>query len=418
MMYQDIFDNANDTSVVDFSKKSYLLQTIKNRFLTYGYRQIQTSTLEQYELYQSITGTVHSDNMIKVIDPSGKILVLRPDVTIPISRMFAPLKQVPASEQRLFYVSEVFRHSTDPQAKNEQTQVGIENFGPSTVELDAEVIALAVHTLRDVGFESFKLEIGQASFFRELLDLLNVSNEEKGELQSLIQAKNISEMKRLLSRLHVEDDLSAIIQQIPFLYGNFLEVIDRAETITLNQQMKNKLQKLKQLYVILQMYEVENFVSLDLGLINHMDYYSDIIFQGFVEHIGKPVLMGGRYDQLADQLNATLPAIGFAYDVDLLFDAMDQHRLFPNVTPEIDIVLLYETTRQRDAIKSASLLRYQGFHVYTAPLSEAVYSPPASTNLIKYETNQQTLEQTNRSRSFRDQEDLLQLLKQQEEDLS
>lgn len=417
-MYQDIFDNANDTSVIDFSKKSYLLQTIKNRFRTYGYQQIQTSTLEQYNLYQSITGTVHPDNMIKVINPSGKILVLRPDVTIPITRMFISSKQVPVPKQRLFYISEVFRHSTDQQVKNEQTQAGIENFGPSTVELDAEVIALAVHTLRDLGFESFKLEIGQAGFFRELLEQLHFSNGEKGELQSLIQAKNISEMKRLFSRLQVEEDLSAIIQQIPFLYGDFVEVIERAEAITLNQQMKNKLQKLKQLYDILQMYEVGNYVSLDLGLINNMDYYSDIIFQGFVEHIGKPVLMGGRYDQLADQLNATLPAIGFAYDVDLLVDAMDQHRLFPNVTPEIDIVLLYEITRQQDAIKSATMLRYQGFKVYTTQLSEALGNLPTSTHLIRYETDQQTLEQLNRSLSFRDQEDLLQLLQQQEEDVT
>ena len=409
MMYQDIFDNTNDTSVVDFSKKSYLLNKIKKRFHTYGYRQMQTSALEAYALYQSISGTVHPDNMIKVIDPSGKILVLRPDVTIPITRMFASLKQVPAPEQRLFYVSDVFRHSIE-QAKNEQTQAGIENFGPSTVELDAEVIALAIHTLQDLGFESFKLEIGQASFFRELLEQLNLANVEKEELQSLIQAKNISEMKRLLSRLEIQDDLSATIQQVPFLYGDFLEVIDRAYVIALNNQMKNKLLKLKQLYETLQMYEVESYVSLDLGLINNMDYYSDIIFQGFVEHVGKPVLMGGRYDQLADQLNAALPAIGFACDVDFLVEAMDQYGLFPDLSTEIDVVLLYEETRQGDAIKSATMLRCQGYQVYVTSMENNL---PASTRLISYQTDQQTIEDANHSLAFTSHDDLLQLLKQE-----
>lgn len=408
-MYQNTFDNASDTSVVDFSKKLYLLKTIEKRFFTYGYQQIETSTLEQYDLYQSITGTVHPDNMIKVIDPSGKILVLRPDVTIPITRMFASLKQVPALEDRLFYVSDVFRHSTDQQEKNEQTQVGIENFGPSTVELDAEVIALAIHTLRDLGFHSFKLEIGQASFFRELLELLNLSDTENSELQSLIQAKNISEMKRLLSRLKVQDDLSAIIEQIPFLYGDFLEVIAQAEAIALNKQMKAKLQKLKNLYEILQIYQVENHVSLDLGLINHMDYYSDIIFQGFVEDVGKPVLMGGRYDQLY----AEISAIGFACDVDFLVDAMKRHSLFPEITNEIDIVLVYEAKKQRDAIQSATMLRYQGFQVY---VTDKKCNLPASASLINYANDQQTLEQNNRSITFTNQDDLLRLLKQQEED--
>ncbi|ASN07177.1 ATP phosphoribosyltransferase regulatory subunit [Virgibacillus necropolis] len=417
MMYQDIFDNTNDTSVVDFSKKSYLLKTIKRRFLTYGYRQIQTSTLEQYDLYQSITGTVHPDKMIKVIDPSGKILVLRPDVTIPITRMLASLNQVQSPEQPLFYISEVFRHSSDQQAKNEQTQAGIENFGPSTVELDAEVIALAIHTLRDLGFDSFKLEIGQASFFRELLELLNLTKAEKSELQLLIQAKNISEINRLLGDLTIQDELSTFIQQVPFLYGNFMEVINRAEEIALNEQMKDKLKKLKKLYEILQFYEVENDVSLDLGLINHMDYYSDIIFQGFVENVGKPVLMGGRYDQLADQLNATIPAIGFAFDVDFLVEAMDQHNLFPEVKTDIDIVLLYEKTRQRDAIKSASMLRYQGYRVYTEQLTAKECNPPASTSLVRYENDQQLLEHVNRSTSFTDQNDLLRLIRQREEDV-
>ncbi|ASK61416.1 ATP phosphoribosyltransferase regulatory subunit [Virgibacillus phasianinus] len=410
-MYQDIFDNTNDTSVVDFSKKSYLLKKIKKRFLTYGYRQIQTSTLEQYDLYQSITGTVHPDNMIKVIDSSGKILVLRPDVTIPITRMFAAINKQQLPVQQLFYISEVFRHAS--QENSEQTQAGIENFGPSTVEQDAEVIALAIHTLHDLGFDSFKLEIGQASFFRELLELLNLSDNARVKLQSLIQAKNVSEIKRLLEQLRIQDDLSILIQQVPFLYGDFLGVIHSASKLALNKQMKNKLAELKRLYEVLQMYEVENYVSLDLGLINHMNYYSDIIFQGFVENVGKPVLMGGRYDQLAEQLNASLPAIGFAIDVDFLVDAMDQHALFPNVTNKMDIVLLTEQARLQEAIQSATMLRSQGYQVNVRTDESTI---PASTSLIRYENKQQTLECLNHTHSFSDQNELMRLLRQQKED--
>src|SRR5699024_2144750 len=98
----------------------------KKRFETYGYKQIQTPAFEAYDVYSDLTGTVKKDDMIKVIDSSGKVLVLRPDVTIPITRMTALSNQPLQREKRYFYILDVFRQLSEENNQKEHTQAGVE----------------------------------------------------------------------------------------------------------------------------------------------------------------------------------------------------------------------------------------------------------------------------------------------------
>ncbi|WP_099156543.1 ATP phosphoribosyltransferase regulatory subunit [Virgibacillus ndiopensis] len=414
-MQQDVFESVNTISLKDYQKREHLLTKIKNRFSTYGYKQIQTPTFEQYDLYKTIAGTINSDEMIKVIDPSGKVLVLRPDVTIPITRIVATNKQIPSSEERFFYISHVFRNSIVQQDKKEHTQAGIENFGPSTPALDAEIIALAIQTVNDLGFNNFKLEIGHAGFFKELLKQINISEQETTQLKQMIQAKNFSEIKPFLEKLSINTDVRHSLQQIPFLYGNTEDVMKRAEAVILNERMNDTLHNLIEVNELLKIYKLDQFVSFDLGLINHMNYYSDIIFQGFVENFGKPVLMGGRYNHLAEQFNTKIPAIGFACDVDSIFSAMQQQALFPTIESLVDFHISYSPTTQRDALITAQELRERGCSVITH-LGNSTSNSLASYN-VHYEENTISIRDQYNTRLFSNKDELLQELLQNKEEL-
>ncbi len=129
----------------DNEKFERIIKTINKRFTTYGYKRIKTSAFEQYDLYSKVKSSINQNEMIKVIDHTGQVLVLRPDVTIPITRELVQNFPELSSELRYFYVQEVFRQPFDKNESIERTQAGIEYFCESSPEADAEVIALACH---------------------------------------------------------------------------------------------------------------------------------------------------------------------------------------------------------------------------------------------------------------------------------
>src|SRR5699024_10742955 len=124
-------------------------------------------------------------------------------------------------------------------------------------------------------------------------------------------------------------------------------------------------ENINKIYETLHAYGVAQRIVIDLSLINHMDYYSDMIFQGFIDNIGKPVIMGGRYDTLANQFGANIPASGFACDVDTLAENIVPD--LGNPIPEIDFLLLYEKPVTKKAFQLVKQLRHDGYQVITYP---------------------------------------------------
>ena len=350
-------EQQSNRAVINYQIKSELIQKLKHRFSTFGYRQVHTPTFEDYDMYTTIQKTVNKDEMIKVIDRSGKVLVLRPDGTIPITRLTASDQTINGSEQRLFYVFNVYRFQDGEGTDKESTQAGVELFGNNKPEADAEIIKLAVQTLKEIGFTNFKIEIGHAGFFKELIGKADLTPIELQQLQELIQSKNLVEMEPFLKKLSLGPELEHAFQAIPLLHGTPHTVLEETKSIIQNEKMQRILDNLTDILDALDDYGVLDHITLNLGLINNMDYYTDIIFQGFVENIGKPVLMGGRYNQLAEQFGKAMPAIGFAYEVDFLLEAMKQHQLTRKITDEKPLYLHYAPERRRDAFSTADLLR-------------------------------------------------------------
>ena len=342
--------------------------------------------------------------MIKVIDTSGKVLVLRPDVTIPLTRTMALNTQ--EKYERLFYVLDVFRQSQEQMDQKESTQAGIECFGKNAPEIDSEVILLAIHTLKDLGFTNFKIEVGHAGFFKELIQHTNLNKHELDVLQTLIQTKNLIEIEPFLNKLSIEERIQKAIQSIPMMYGNPEYVMKQAETIIINEKMEHILQNLMDVYQVLRAYGMEEYVHFNLGLINNMNYYSGIIFQGFVDSVGKPILMGGRYDHLSTQFNRSIPAVGFAFEVDLLIHALIQQELVKRPSSLVDINIDYVEEKQAEALQSAYQLRDLGYQVLIRSTQEAKY-------LIKFAKEDNRLKSDNVDQAFNQPSELISLLKKE-----
>lgn len=364
----------------DYQVKNSLITTIKNRFRTYGYQETGTRTFQDYDVYSSVIGTVHKQNMIKTIDSSGDVLVLRPDVTIPITRKMAAEEEIP---HRLFYVEEIFRQIGGDSQNKEFTQAGVECFGENSSDNDAEMIALAVHILQDLQFKRFKIEIGHAGFFKDLINELSLSELESEKLQELIQSKNMSEIGPYLESLHANETIANAIKAIPMLYGSPKNVIEKAESIIINENMQERIDNLKQVYDILQAYGIENYAVFDLGLINHMNYYSGIIFQGYITGYSKPVLMGGRYNHLAEQFGRNTPAIGFGCIVDDIFEAKKLAGQLPETASSADLTIRYDRDSINDALFTANLLRESDYRVITEN-SENISSTTDSNPFIAH----------------------------------
>lgn len=403
-MYTDY--KMNDENVKDYERYERVINTIHKRFKTYGYKRIKTSTFEQYDLYSKVKSSLRQNEMIKVIDRTGEVLVLRPDVTIPITRKLAEdFKELP-SELRYFYMQDIYRYADEEQSSIETTQAGIEYFCESSPEADAEVIALACHTLQDLQFKQSKIELGYAGFFKLVIADANLSQSQLSQLKKAIQSKNIVDIDSFFEQLDVPSPVVEVVKAIPFLYGNPTEVIEKARDLVEDEKLHKVLTYLQEVYATLTMYGLEDVVVLDLGLINHMDYYSGVIFQGFVEAYGKPVLMGGRYDELGLEFGANLPAIGFACEVEALLEASENVEFSQDNT--IDVMIMYKKECLDKSIAIAHYLRKENFSVVTSEDKDGIRKEEKAIITITNENN--SLQYEGMTTTFTKVEQLLMLL--------
>lgn len=408
-VYHNTDTNADIDTEQIFARQTLICQ-LKEYFTSFGYREISSPMFEPYHLYARMNGTVNEQAMIKTIDNTGQVLVLRPDVTIPLTKQLASSANTLDEPLRFFYVLDVYRQAYETKEYDEKTQAGVEFFGDKSAAADAEVIALAAEVLQHVQKNHYKIEIGHAGFFKQLTSEIELTKEELHELKELIHAKNIPDLHKMLETLTIDPAIKEIIASLPFLYGKVDEVLEKTKQLTLSEDLQQKLVAIEAIHELLQAYAIADHIVLDLSLINHMDYYSDIIFQGYIEKVGKPVIMGGRYDTLAEQFGASFPAIGFACDVDLLFGGMQEEQ---KVTlPPVDFIIRYAETVEKQAIRYALALRTAGFNgVITSNVNE-LSKRQTSKSIIDLQADHQQVTINDETYSFANAPELVALLQQ------
>ncbi len=355
-------DGVQDILFEDCYLKRGLEQKFRSLFTSCGFREVESPTMEFYDVFASDEAAMPQENMYKFFDQQGRILVLRPDITIPVARITATKYREARYPLRVSYVGNVFRYDDYGGGKqNEFTQAGIEVLGINTPESDAEVIAVAIQALKAAGLESFQVDIGQVEFFNGLMEETGLAEEDVTKVRTLIDRKDYVGLEEFLKRSEINGDLKKLISDLPGYFGS-ADVIEKVKSQLLNKRSRDALENIRQVLKILYDYGFGKYVSVDLGMLRGLSYDTGIIFRGFTYGAGFPILTGGRYDRLVGEFGMNCPATGFSLGVNMIMMALQRQKIEIE-KPGIDSFICYRDTGRRTAFELCAELRKQGIVV-------------------------------------------------------
>ncbi|MDE6777844.1 MAG: ATP phosphoribosyltransferase regulatory subunit, partial [Oscillospiraceae bacterium] len=308
-------------------------------FKSMGYSRLITPNLEFYDVYNLNSRYFPQEELCKLTDNKGRLVVLRPDSTVPIARVVATRLKEAMLPLRLYYTQPVYQFAPSLKGKStEINQTGIELIGSGSKMADIEVISMALSVLSSVGEKiaenvnfsvNYSLELGDVRIFRELMHRLNATPAQKEEIRSLIEAKNYPALNDILDKIG-EHKITNALKKLPTLFGGE-EVFERAEEIFQDARIAEILENMRELYhTVCDMNEKGNII-IDLGLVNKTDYYTGLVIKGYLEGYGEEVLSGGRYDKLLSEFGYDIPAVGMAVNVDAVANVIAK-KYTPKIT--------------------------------------------------------------------------------------
>lgn len=337
-----------------------LLELFKSR----GYSEMITPGLEFFDVFNLNSRYFPQENLYKLTDSKGRLLVMRPDSTMPIARVVATRLRDAMLPLKLCYNQTVYR--TEPALKgrsDEIAQAGIELIGSELKTADLEVISTAVESLKSFGTE-FSLEIGHISIFKELVDKLDVSEHTKEKIRKHIETKNFPALNDLLDTLG-NSPVTVALKKLPALFGGE-DVFEKAEELMPDEKIKRKLNELREIYRdACEICGNDGKITVDLGIVNKTDYYTGLIIKGYLQGHGAEIISGGRYDKLISEFGYDVPAVGFAININGVAKVIEKSGVLP-AAPKADILVFAEQGCEVAAIKKAQEYREKGFIVENA----------------------------------------------------
>ena len=285
-------------------------------FSGFGYSEVVTPGIEFYDVFSGSSRNFRQENLYKMTDTKGRLIVMRPDSTIPIARLVATRLKDASMPLRLFYNQSIYENNALLKGRSdENVQAGIELIGGNNSKrADYEVLCTAVEALSTFDKDNFRLELGHIGYFKELVAKLDVDDGIREDIRMLISNKNYPALNDLLDEVG-DNAVTRALRQLPSLFGG-AEVFDKASKLYTNPEIEKILESLKEEYERLTSLGFEGKISVDLGFVSHIAYYTGIVFRGYLSEIGQSVLKGGRYDGLIRQFGKDCPAVGFGINVD------------------------------------------------------------------------------------------------------
>lgn len=299
----------------EYSVKVNVESQLIDCFESYGYKRIDTPTLEYAELFSG--GNIASKKLFKLTDSTGELLALRNDMTTPIARIIST--KLEEGTYRLCYTGKCFDFLNSN--LREFTQVGVELIGNASADADSEVVIMAIESLLKAGIVDFQIDLGNTAFFKGLLSSMSLTAEQSDELISYVEKRDTIGEEIFAINNSLSQDFYAILKKLPFLFGG-REVLDEAYNLCLNDQMRNALDRLGKTYDLLKTLGYEKYIAFDLSLVDGMGYYTGLVFQGITKYFGSALLSGGRYDDLCGSFDKNIPAVGFAMTVEDVMRAL------------------------------------------------------------------------------------------------
>ncbi len=302
---------------------------LRRLYQSYGYQQFKMSKFEEYDLYVRNKSFLVSDHIITFTDTNGKLMALKPDVTLSIVKNS---KDTADCVQKVYYNENVYRVSGSSHSYKEIMQVGLECLGDIDDYAISEVVMLAAKSLSRISTD-FVLDISHLGLLSAAIDETGISDAARQELLRCVGEKNLHGVEELCRRESIGEGKTAPLRALMTSYGSPETVLAKLQKALPAEKWQVYLQQLSK---ILSVVPCEK-LHIDFSVINDMNYYNGIVLKGFISGIPQSILSGGQYDLMMQKSGRSSGAMGFAIYLDLLEELSS-----PKTDFDIDAVLLYD----------------------------------------------------------------------------
>lgn len=319
---------------------------LRHLYGQHGYRQYKVSKFEEYDLYARNKRFLVSDSVLTFTDTDGRLMALKPDVTLSIIKN----AKEDGCLQKLCYHETVYRPGGSG-AFREIPQDGLECLGHLDLYTVCEVLMLAVRSLEAIS-DRCVLNLTHLGLLETVLDGLTADESTRAAILRCMARKSRHELARLFAESGISDEAARPLLELSDLHGSFEAVLPRLRAF---DGVEPYVQELEAMAALLTDWGVASRIALDFSLTGDLDYYSGVVFQGYVDGAPGRVLSGGRYDKLMERLGKHSGAIGFAVYLDQL------ERLTQSPRRDVDALLLYDEDEDpKQVLQAVKLLRANG----------------------------------------------------------
>ena len=326
---------------LDFTEQvTFSLRTLYNR---YGYSPYKMSKFEEYDLYARNKDFLISDSIITFTDLNGKLMALKPDVTLSIVKNSADR---PTGLQKLYYTENVYRVGKGTRTFREIMQIGLEALGQVDRYCIMEVLILAAKSLKCISKEAI-LDVSHLGLLSEFLASIGLCPEETSRVLQYLGEKNLHELSAACRATGITEENIALLTQLAALSGPVHQVLAQAELLLKGRVNDNLLADYIRILSALADTEIGDALYMDFSVVDDIHYYNGIVFKGFIQGLPTAILSGGQYDKLMTKMGRKDRAIGFALYTDLM------ERLAPAPQQyDVDTVLLYDENTDLKRLQS------------------------------------------------------------------
>lgn len=315
-----------------FKQEERAIYALRALFRTYGYLPFRMGRFEEYDLYVRNKDFLVSDSVITFTDTNGRLLAMKPDVTLSIIKNTV---DEPGCKQKLAYNENVYRVSARTGQYKELMQTGVECVGDIDGYDIFEVVSLAAASLETIS-ERYMLDISHMGILAAIFDGLGVSESFRRAFAPLLAARNRHETERLCEGEGLSAEASAALCALTELYGAPDAVLQKLAPLCVGDAARAAYLELEGLCTLLAKTPYADRIRIDFSVSGDMRYYNGILFRGYLDGIAEGVLSGGEYGRLLRRMGKKSNAIGFAIYLDLLED-LDTVRS----ATDVDVLILY-----------------------------------------------------------------------------
>jgi len=353
----------------DFALRSHVQESWRRVSRRYGFLEYEGPPLEPLALYVEKSGEEITGQLYNFVDKGERAVAMRPEMTPSLARILGERSRGMSKPIRWFSMPQLYRYERMQRGRlREHFQWNVDIVGEAGVSADAEVVAVAIDGLRELGLtsEDFVARISDRRLLTALLRVIGVTEEGMAPAFALIDKieRMPAEKARQVLASKVGLDDARIDTLLGLLESTTLDAL--SEAFGEHPEVATELARLREYAAILEAMGLGDFIQLDLRIVRGLAYYTGIVFELF-DRKGelRAICGGGRYDRLLELVGGEpLPAVGFGMGDVVLGELLAERGLIPEYERSVDYFIVPVTPDQRaEGLRVAHHLRDQGFGV-------------------------------------------------------